>query len=142
MSAKQEMLNGKVISNNCFFGNTEIEHVAASASVVEIGVRAFSNCKNLKTVKLNEGLIRLKKEVFSGCENLKEINIPDTLQSIGEWAFRGCKSLNELYIPESVTEICAESFLNCPNLTIAAKEGSFAADYAEKNGIPLVITCR
>ena len=104
---------------------------------MEIGIGAFSNCKNLETVRLNKGLTRLKKEVFSGCERLKEINIPDTLQSIGEWAFRGCKSLKGLNIPESVTDICAESFLDCPDLTIYAKEGSYAAGYAKKAGIPL-----
>ncbi len=77
------------------------------------------------------------KDVFSGCESLKGINIPDTLQSIGEWAFRGCKNLKALSIPESVTEICAESFLDCPNLTIVAGEGSFAAAFAIKTGVPL-----
>ena len=83
----------KAIRNNSYSGNTEIKSVTVADSVMEIGIGAFSNCKNLETVRLNKGLTRLKKEVFSGCERLKEINIPDTLQSIGEWAFRGCKSL-------------------------------------------------
>ena len=129
----------KVISNYCYAGDRDISSVCAADSLTDIGVGAFKDCTGLETVILNEGLSRLRKEVFSGCENLSQINIPGTVHSIGEWAFRGCRNLHELRIPETVNEICAESFLDCPNLTIVAEEGSFAADFAKKNGIPLLL---
>jgi hypothetical protein len=128
-----------VINNHCYSGNSEIRHVTIPENVLEIGVGAFSDCVNLETVILNNGLTRLKKEVFSGCRSLREINIPDSLESIGEWAFRGCTGLEELYIPEGVTDICEESFLGCSGLTIIADEGSFAAGYARRTGIHLRI---
>lgn len=112
----------KYISNHCYSGNNEIISFYSSASVRDIGVGAFSDCTNLETVVLNEGLVRLKKEVFSGCTNLKEVYLPETLESIGEWAFRGCTSLKQLRIPKSVKEICAEAFLGCSELTIIVEE--------------------
>ena len=126
------------ISNHRFSNDPGIRCAILPDSIRELGVGAFSGCVNLESVKLNEGLKRLKKDTFSGCIRLENVHLPDTLESIGEWAFRGCASLKKIVIPNNVREICAEAFLSCPDLTIIAEEGSFAAAFAEQNGIKCI----
>ena len=41
-------------------------------------------------------------------------------------------------IPVRVMQIGENAFENCPNLVIYAPEGSYAAQFAIKNGIPFV----
>ena len=64
--------------------------------------------------------------------------VPDSLLKIGDSAFTGCISLLEIKIPISVKEIGADAFLRCENLVLNVARDSYAAKYAEDNGIPYV----
>ena len=54
---------------------------------------------------------------FSNCRNLTSINIPDGVTTIGQGAFRYCTGLTSVTIPNSVTEIESNAFTYCTNLT-------------------------
>lgn len=58
---------------------------------------AFSNCFNLKSIKLYEGLERIGNFAFSGCNSLKELIIPKSVTSIGENSF--CFDFELLKLP-------------------------------------------
>ncbi|RBI35195.1 hypothetical protein DRW57_01270, partial [Metamycoplasma hominis] len=73
--------------------------VTIPGSVKEIGRRAFSNCKNLKEVILNEGLEKIGVRAFSS-PRIKSINIPGSVKEIGEDAFYGCGNLEEVILNE------------------------------------------
>ena len=62
-----------------------------------IGDNAFSNCFNLKSIKLNEGLKNIGNFTFSGCNILKELIIPKSVTSIGVNAF--CFDFELLKLP-------------------------------------------
>ena len=75
--------------------------------------------------------------MFSNCANLESIEIPDGVTSIEEDAFSYCQSLTEIYIPASVTDIFVDfggAFSGCTSV----KEYIVAADnpnYKSVNGI-------
>ncbi|QKX37165.1 leucine-rich repeat domain-containing protein [Metamycoplasma hominis] len=59
-------------------------------SVKEIGEGAFSGCRNLKEVILNEGLEKIGAGVFLNT-NIESITIPDSVKEIGSLAFNFSK---------------------------------------------------
>ena len=63
---------------------------------------AFSDNKNLKTVKFNKGLKKVEEAAFSKC-SIKELNYPDSLEEIycnfDKYTY---PDLESLYIPDSV----------------------------------------
>ncbi|RAW47457.1 hypothetical protein DQW92_01315, partial [Metamycoplasma hominis] len=60
--------------------------VTIPGSVKEIGESAFSDCKNLKEVTLNEGLEKIGAWAFK-YTNIKSITIPGSIKEIDDWAF-------------------------------------------------------
>lgn len=70
-------------------------------SLKRICASAFSQCKDLETIYLNEGLIRIDEEAFKDCTSLNDITIPSTVKYIGHNAFIGCNNLRKVYISKS-----------------------------------------
>lgn len=62
-------------------------------SIKKIGIGAFWNCVFIKTIHLNEGLIRIGGDAFYKCDNLEFVNIPSTVREIGNDPFAGCPNL-------------------------------------------------
>ena len=54
---------------------------------------AFSDCTNLVSVQLHEGLKRIEENAFYGCKSLESITTPTTAQEIGFEAFSECTNL-------------------------------------------------
>ena len=130
-------------------------------TVKSIGNKAFSKCKNLKTIKLPNKLKSIDYCMFSGCVELVNIDLPETVKTIGTDAFCNCKtlriirlpqkiskidygafascsSLEIIVLPETVKQIRDGAFYNCTDLTIHAPAGSYAEQYAKENNIPFV----
>ncbi|RBI46854.1 leucine-rich repeat domain-containing protein, partial [Metamycoplasma hominis] len=83
--------------------------VTIPSSVKEIGKGAFSDCKNLKEVILNEGLEKIGDEAFSSTK-IESITIPGSVKEIGGRAFSGCTNLEEVSLNEGLEKIGAEAF--------------------------------
>ena len=63
-----------------------VEHIKIPSTVRALPKSAFSECYNLKTVELQEGL----EEIGAGCfydSRIKEIVIPSSVKSVEEKAF-------------------------------------------------------
>ncbi|RAW47480.1 hypothetical protein DQW92_01275, partial [Metamycoplasma hominis] len=71
------------------------ESITIPSTVKEIGESAFSSCKNLKKVILNEGLEKIGDEAFYNT-NIESITIPASVKKFGYSAFFGCKNLKEV----------------------------------------------
>lgn len=56
-----------------------------NAEIIPIG--AFSNCVNLTSITLNEGITALNEYSFYNCSKLEELIVPTTVTTIGEYAF-------------------------------------------------------
>ena len=125
-----------------------------------IGIKAFSNCSNLNSVVIPEGVTNIKADAFCGCSSLTSVTIPDSVTSIEDGAFYGCNSLTnviipdsvmiigayafcdcnnllEITIPDSVEMIGTEAFLHCKNLVIKTIKDSYVEQYAMEEGIPV-----
>ena len=104
----------------------------------EIGNSAFSNCTNLTTVELGDGVTSIGKSAFLKCTQLPSITIGSGVTSIGTSAFNGCtaltkaeiksgaigdnafqdcKSLANVTLGDGVTSVGANAFLRCEALT-------------------------
>ena len=88
------------------------------------------------TFSIPAGVTIIGDDAFSSCCSLTSVAIPDGVTTIGWLAFSKCERLISVMIPESVTSIDNDAFSDCESLTIHAPSGSYAEEYARKNGIP------
>ena len=104
------------------YSNT-INKVVIQPGVTSIGGYAFSECKNLTSITIPEGVTSIEDGVFSGC-GLRSITIPKGVTSIGRYAFQESSSLTSITIPEGVTSIGIGAFSGCLDLmSITIPEG-------------------
>ena len=92
------------------FYNSGFVDLTIPASVTELGVSTFENCKNLQTVTFETGskitLLDATDGLWSG--NLHGYNAPTGNANI----FRGCEKLHTITLPNDVTVIGAGVFEN------------------------------
>lgn len=121
------------------FSEASITSLALPNKVTAVGLNAFSNCNNLKSVTLSENLTAISSGIFykctalqsvklggsvtsiensafEKCQSLTSINIPDSVISIGNRAFEGCKNLQSLTLGNGVTKLDSDAFSNCTSL--------------------------
>ena len=79
------------------------------------GIWIFQDCKNLRKVKLGEGVTRIPQQTFYGCTKLTEINLQNIV-SIGNGAFSKCTSLKELTWSDNLKSIDSQAFSGCKGL--------------------------
>ncbi len=132
-----EMPSGFKKIDTYAFSGSEITSVVIPEGIRIIDASSFSYCKKLKNIQLPKSLKLLEEEAFSGCESLTCIVIPDGCRRIAKECFRYCDSLKDVYIPASVIEIGEDAFYTSwRNETVLhVKSGSYAEQYAAKNGI-------
>ena len=88
-------------------GITEID---LPKSISKVANGAFSNCKNLKSVKFNGVLKYLGEFAFNGCSALEELILPNGFEKLLTQTVCGCYNLKRLKIPKSVTFISEGTF--------------------------------
>ena len=96
----------------------KLPSITIPASVVEIGGRAFENCRMLSSVDFaeNGALVRIGDWAFYNCYELTNITIPEGVTEIGHAAFYGCTYLTEITLPSSVQEVADNGFALCGKL--------------------------
>lgn len=122
------------VYSSAFTGNTDIQSVNFAEGITTIGVAAFLQCKNLKSVNFPSTLKRIENTAFSGCsiENLilpngleyigngslgvagGKIVVPNSVQTIGNLAFART-AVEEVVIPGNVT-LGISVFKECQSL--------------------------
>lgn len=91
------------ISPTCS-GNSVLESVVLSDSVILIDESDFEECKNLKNVQMGKNIKYIGDFAFYKCSALKQIKLPENLKEIEDFAFAGA-GIKELDIPDSVVYI-------------------------------------
>ena len=99
-----ETYNGKSITKiatSGFESFLSLETIIIPKSIIEIGARAFYNCKNLRYIHFaNENTMkRIGNSAFCDCINLAIVDLPKSLVTIGSAAFSGCEGLTSLSLP-------------------------------------------
>lgn len=126
----------QTIGSHAFAKCDALTRVTLPDSVTSIECDAFWNCPALTSINIPEGVTAIEDYTFGYCISLTNISLPQSLTSIGYWAFSSCYSLTRLTIPDSVTSIDDEAFDGCSDLLLIAGRNTYAAQYAEENGIP------
>ena len=94
----------------------DVVSVHIHPSVTDIPASTFQNCRELKNVTINEGLVTIGSWAFVGCSELQSISFPSTLFQIGYSAFNGCANLREVVFNEGLKYIGTKSFEYCHSL--------------------------
>lgn len=89
----------------------------------------------LPQVKLPASTFYVDDEAFVGNSTIQSVVAPDGLQVIGTRAFADCANLKCITLPDSVSYIAEDAFENTPDVVIFASVGSYAWQWAEKQGI-------
>ncbi len=132
------------IGTNAFASNATLRNVtfAHNSMVTELAggngygsTRGpFYNCRNLQTVVLPDSLLTLGGNAFESCISLTNVTGGKTLKTVASTSFSGCISLAELQLFDKVTSI--GGLTGYDDLVISCVDGSYALEYALKNGIP------
>lgn len=84
--------------------------------VILIGSKAFEACMDLHTVTLKAKHIGVSS--FAECKNLRNVKLHEGLMTIGEEAFKNCSSLSYFHVPTSVCEFGNQAFSGITKLTV------------------------
>lgn len=100
---------------------------------------------NVKKLIVKAGITEIGESAFHGFDNLETVVVESGVRKIGSQAFAHCSSLRKLYLPSSVNSIGEDltwtgsywvgSGEHVMRGTIYAPSGSYAAKYAQNNGI-------
>lgn len=82
---------------------------------LESGKFAFSDCYNLKTATIQEGVTTVPHSMFIFCSEMTTVTVPTSVKSIETDAFRQCFNLSSIDIQE-VESIGESAFWLCHNL--------------------------
>lgn len=96
------------------FRGSNIQKINLSASTKEIGISAFENCSNLKSVNNWDFVETLNQSAFKGCSSLGKISLSSRLKTISAYSFDECGQMYiDNNIPDTVTYIGSYAFNNC-----------------------------
>ena len=101
----------------CAVFYNDVTSVRFHPSVVEVENHAFSYCKQLREVVLNEGLHKIGDSAFYHCASLSSVTLPSAVTEIGENAFGYCNNLREVIFNEGLQKIGETSFYMCTSLS-------------------------
>ena len=113
-------IDGKTVTKigiSAFEDCTNFKSITIPDSVTEIGWNAFSGCKRLISITIPDSVTEIGWCAFQDCARLTSITLPYGVASIGVLAFSGCTSLTSITIPDGVTSIERSAFYGCESLT-------------------------
>lgn len=94
------------------FSSSDLETLTIPGSIDVIPPEAFSGCRNLKKVVLEEGVEYINDSAFIRCLTLKELYLPSTLVYIHEFSFYSDRYLSDIYYngtKEAVRKVWTEA---------------------------------
>ena len=92
------------------FSQTRLTSVTVPATIRSFGKYIFSECVDLHTAVLAEGITRVSDGMFSECTALSDVTLPQTLTAIARQAFSGCTDLEHIALPETTVKYGACAF--------------------------------
>ena len=76
-----------------------------------------ADIKQLNELVIPYGTTRIGMCAFPNCDNFKSVTIPNSVENIGSGAFHDCDGLTSIAFPESVATFGDDSLNECDNIT-------------------------
>ena len=108
--------------------NKAVLNADIPVGVESIGEGVFEG-SNVFSVHLPEGLMQIGSRAFKNCKNLSEINLPSTVILLGDEVFAGCEIL-EIELPKNLRRVGRDVILD--TATDKAAKAKAAAERAER----------
>lgn len=102
----------KYIGESCFWG-AKLTDITIPGSVDTIQNHAFRMCRELTTLRLDEGVKFVGEHAFNSCEKLVNVSLPASLNTICHHAFKGCETLPSIVIPSELENYGGGLFEEC-----------------------------
>lgn len=96
--------------------------------------RAARTVSFQKTLRLPAALTELEEEAFAGTR-AQQVTLPAGVERIGKRAFADSSKLLLAVLPSSIKEIAPDAFADS-DVAVLCPDGSYAADWCDKHGIP------
>lgn len=95
------------------------ETLVLPSTLVRIGTSAFSGLRSLKEVLWSKAgrNATIDPQAFTECDNLRSITIPEGVTEISSSAFENCMDLADITFPRTLTTIYGRAFAGCGSLT-------------------------
>jgi len=106
----------KILPLNVFRGRRQLKKVKLPEGLEEIGQRAFLNCVLLEHINYPSTLIKIGGGAFFACLSLREPTLPEGLKEIERYAFANCESLECINCPSTLNRIGNYKFTRCRSL--------------------------
>ena len=95
----------------------------------EISENEFYGCTNLKNVSIGDGVKTIGKWAFSGCAALDNFSFGSSMETIGQEAFSDCTAMTKLVSRSANPPVCGTNALDDINkwdCTLTIPEGTLA----------------
>lgn len=96
------------------YDNGLLEITGNGEIVVGLSYKDYKD--KIKSVKIGEGITKIKTNAFNSYNNIEKLCLADTITEIGDYSFVGAK-IDSLNIPVNLTSIGYRAFYNCTQLT-------------------------
>ena len=103
-----------VIHDEAFKSCKKLTKVELDCKVV--GLSAFKDCSELRTVMLKDHLYWIRKEAFSNCSRLESVLLSTTLTSIEDSIFHNSTNIREVSIPNNVKNYFMNQLSECTQI--------------------------
>lgn len=113
----------KVIGEDAFACNSQLQSITIPKSVEVIKSKAFAFCKTLKHISFKGTSIEIGEYCFSHCEVLYDITLPANTKSVGKCAFSKT-AIENITIPETVEILEGPVFISCEALKRVVFKGT------------------
>lgn len=125
-----------VLPANTFEGCTALVEIKLPEveKGIEIGARAFKNCKKLKRIYNLADVTKIGEAAFSFCTSLEKFTIPEGVTEIPVKAFCGASKLKQLNLHDGIKKIGKNAFKDCKKLADINYEGTKAEYGKVKKG--------
>lgn len=120
------------IGSSAFENCTALTNVEFSSSINEIGGKAFANTGLTDVIVFGEDCY-IEEGVFMNCKNLESVRLEEGVYYVGMNAFLNCPKLKTIYMSKTVKAFEDNAFNGCDNVTFELIKNTTAYKYIKNN---------
>lgn len=116
----------KITVMDSFGGCTNLEYISSIENFTQLGGATFTGCTKLAVdIVWPSAITGVPSRIFQNCKSIKSVTFQEGLLSIGEKAFESCDALTEIILPNTVKSVGKHVFGSCDNLVTINFGASF-----------------